>query len=86
MDAKGHTLEKTVHNMGATSKLEGVHAMCNAHDVPLQLEGKDEMAVHLLDHIVHGHCAGKKGPACDNVYGEVTPAEPDAIHTQVCVL
>lgn len=44
------------------------------------------MAVRLLDHIVHGHCADKKGPACNNVYGEVMPAEPDAIHTQVCVL
>ena len=86
MDVKEHSLEEMVHNMGSTLNLEEVHAMCNAHDVPIRDEEKDDMAAGLLDHIVNGHCADRKGPACDNVYEEVTPADPDAIHTQVCVL
>ena len=86
LDVMEHSLEKTVQNMGSSSKMEDVRAMCEAHNVPVQDEGKDDLVVELFDHIVNGRCVDKKGPACGNVYGEMTPTAPDAIHTQVCVL
>lgn len=71
--------------MGSSLKIEDVRGMCEAHNVPVQDKGKDDLVVELFDHIVNGCCVDKKGPACGNVYVEMTPTAPDAIHTQVCV-
>ena len=86
MDVMENSLAKTLHNMGASSRLEELCAMCEARNIPTQNEGKDNLAVDLFNHIVKGQCAGKIGPACENVFNEVELAKPDAINTQVCVL
>jgi hypothetical protein len=86
LDTATSTLPDIVHNLGSSSKLETLRALCGAHCMHSHEGGKECLTDNFFDHITNGICAEKTGPGCENVMRQVAPLVDDVIHTQVDVL
>ena len=86
LDIAQVSLQDTLRNMGTSSSIEKIHAVCGAHDIPLETREKTELIDNVIDHITNGNCSEKKGPGCESVAKELLPTAADTVHMQVSVL
>ena len=86
LDVAKATLASTFECLGSTSSLEGLRAMCTAHDVPLKDNGKQELMDDLIGHVARGKCVDNKGPACESLTQEMSPSMENGINMEICVL
>jgi hypothetical protein len=85
LDVATLPLKDTLQNLGSSSSLETVRAMCAAHKVPTQNE-KVDLVEDLMGHFTQGDCAENSSPGCSSITKEVSSSMGVDVCTQVSVL